>query len=159
MWWGGSFPVFTTEIFYFILVNLVMGFPFNNFSFPPLHVPKWKSRGKKKMLSWNLLHRRWRMPAYVLGFEVPAWLSVHFFYHYAFDHHSVAGWCQWVVVLNAAALLAKGRLFSCLPPCLLLKYLWGGQGQPCSWYGENDLNMSGIYSVKLEIQTLFISLC
>lgn len=50
MWWGRSFPVFTTEIFYFISVNLVMGFPFNNLSFPPLHVPKWKSRRKNAKL-------------------------------------------------------------------------------------------------------------
>lgn len=45
MWWGRSFPVFTTEIFHLISVNLVMGFAFNNLLFPPLHVPKWKSRG------------------------------------------------------------------------------------------------------------------
>lgn len=32
---------------YLISVRLVMSFPFNNLSFPLLHVPKWKSRGKK----------------------------------------------------------------------------------------------------------------
>lgn len=35
----------------------------------------------------------------------------------------------------------------------------GGQGQPGGWYGENDLNVSGVGSVKSEIQTLFISPC
>lgn len=44
---------------------MVMSFPFNNLPFPPLHVPKWKSRGKKKK-SLNPLHRIW-VPVLVLG--------------------------------------------------------------------------------------------
>lgn len=42
---------------------MVMSFPFNNLPFPPLHVLKWKSRGKKKSL--NPLHRIW-VPVLVL---------------------------------------------------------------------------------------------
>lgn len=157
MWRGRSFPVFTTEIFYFISFQLILwwAFPLIIFHF---HLFMFQNGNlEEKMLSWNLSHRTWRTPAYVLGFEVPAWLSAHFFI--AVRSITGAGWCQWVVVLSAAALLAKGKLLSCLPPCFLLKYLWGEQGQPCNWYGENDLNMSEIYSVKPEIQTLFISLC
>lgn len=116
MWWGRSFIVFTIEIFHLISVNLVMGFPFNNLSFPPLHVPKWKSReGKAKLkpIAQNMKNASIRAWVWSAGVAV----STLFFYRCAFDHCSVAGWCQWVMVLNAAALLAKGRL-SRLPPWL-----------------------------------------
>lgn len=53
-WWERSFPVFTTEIFYFS--SSCDGISFNKLSFPPLHVPKCKFGGvgnnpKPRMLS------------------------------------------------------------------------------------------------------------
>lgn len=153
MWWGRSFHVPTTEILYFISDNLLMGFPFNNLSFPPVHVPKWRSRRKNaklKPIAQNMKNASVRAWVWSASVAVST-----LFYLCAFDHRSVAGWCQWVVALNAAALLAKGKLLSCLS-CL---NIWGEQGQTHIWYGDNDLNMSEMDSVKPEIQTLFISLC
>ena len=155
--WGRRFPLFTTEILLSLQFILWWAFPliifrshlfmFRNVNLDP--------KKESSLVACSTEHEACQRA----GVWSAGVAASTLFYHHVFGRGSAAGWSQWVVVLNAAALLAEGKLLACLPPCLLLKYLWGGQAQPQSWCGDNDLNVSEIRSVKPEIQTLFTSPC